>query len=150
MIGMEYFEAVEVGSGGEHYAEIFYHDTYLKMPFNALVNVGYVIVGLFWLTKVQSLPIDKVHFKLLTNEYFVSSLKDINIYAEKYAIFPPYGVNGILLRSDSVHADYHSRKILGHHRSMVHLIIKEKLYNIVIIGLLFLSLVLWSLGAMVY
>eukprot|EP00026_Physarum_polycephalum_P016095 Phypoly_transcript_16932.p1 GENE.Phypoly_transcript_16932~~Phypoly_transcript_16932.p1 ORF type:complete len:242 (+),score=20.66 Phypoly_transcript_16932:105-830(+) len=50
---MEIFEEIEVGSGPKHYAETFYKDTFLKMPYNALVNFGYVIVCIFWLARLR-------------------------------------------------------------------------------------------------
>eukprot|EP01116_Phalansterium_solitarium_P019041 TRINITY_DN5210_c0_g2_i1.p1 TRINITY_DN5210_c0_g2~~TRINITY_DN5210_c0_g2_i1.p1 ORF type:complete len:236 (+),score=9.55 TRINITY_DN5210_c0_g2_i1:25-732(+) len=46
---MEFFDRIVVESGSDHYAEPFDENSFLKMPLNALVNFGYVIVGLLWL-----------------------------------------------------------------------------------------------------
>lgn len=49
------FERVKVELGLEHYAEKGDSSTFLKMPVNALVNLGYVLVGFFWLWKIRKL-----------------------------------------------------------------------------------------------
>ena len=46
------FEKIAVESGGAAYAEPFDAASFLKMPANALVNVGYLILGLYWLRRV--------------------------------------------------------------------------------------------------
>ncbi len=50
---MTFFEDVIVEGGPSHYAETFDHTSFLKMPFNATVNFGYVLAGLFWLYKLS-------------------------------------------------------------------------------------------------
>jgi len=47
------FDSVVVESGPTHYAEPFRGETFLKMPANALVNLGYILVGLMWLPVVS-------------------------------------------------------------------------------------------------
>lgn len=49
------FECAKVEFGLEHYAEKGDPSTFLKMPANATVNLGYVLVGLNWLWKVRKL-----------------------------------------------------------------------------------------------
>ncbi|XP_078370168.1 transmembrane protein 187-like [Oculina patagonica] len=49
------FERVKVELGLEHYAEKGDPSTFLKMPANASVNLGYVLVGLYWLWKINKL-----------------------------------------------------------------------------------------------
>ncbi len=39
------FDSIDVPAGPAAYAETFAADTFLKMPANALVNVGYLLVG---------------------------------------------------------------------------------------------------------
>ena len=39
---MEFFKDVVVEGGPSHYAENYDHESFLKMPFNALVNIGTV------------------------------------------------------------------------------------------------------------
>lgn len=43
------FENADVPAGPSAYAEAFAAETFLKMPANALVNVGYLVVGGYWL-----------------------------------------------------------------------------------------------------
>lgn len=49
------FDHVKVELGLEHYAEKGDPSTFLKMPANASVNLGYVLVGLYWLRKIRKL-----------------------------------------------------------------------------------------------
>jgi len=44
------FQRAVAETGADHYAERTDPQSFLKMPFNALVNSGYVVVGLFWLS----------------------------------------------------------------------------------------------------
>ena len=59
------FERAKVELGLEHYAERGDPSTFLKMPANASVNLGYVVVGVNWLWKIGKLRKklkDQVHF----------------------------------------------------------------------------------------
>lgn len=49
------FERAKVELGLEHYAEKGDPSTFLKMPANASVNLGYVLVGIYWLWKTRQL-----------------------------------------------------------------------------------------------
>lgn len=49
------FERVDVELGLEYYAEKGDPSTFLKMPANASVNLGYLLVGLYWLWKIRKL-----------------------------------------------------------------------------------------------
>lgn len=49
------FERVKVELGLEHYAEKGDPSTFLKMPANASINLGYTLLGLYWLRKVYKL-----------------------------------------------------------------------------------------------
>ncbi|RMX37029.1 hypothetical protein pdam_00005066 [Pocillopora damicornis] len=49
------FERVNVELGLEYYAEKGDPSTFLKMPANASVNLGYLLVGLYWLWKIRKL-----------------------------------------------------------------------------------------------
>lgn len=49
------FERVKVELGAEHYAEKSDPSTFLKMPANASINLGYVLVGVYWLWKIRKL-----------------------------------------------------------------------------------------------
>lgn len=49
------FERVDVELGLEYYAEKGDPSTFLKMPANASVNLGYLLVGLYWLWKIHKL-----------------------------------------------------------------------------------------------
>lgn len=53
------FETVDVPAGPAAYAEAFASDTLLKMPANALVNVGYLLVGGYWLYRATRPPISE-------------------------------------------------------------------------------------------
>ena len=46
--------SVHVEVGFHQYAELVDPTTLLKMPFNAIVNIGYIIIGFFWLMKVRN------------------------------------------------------------------------------------------------
>ena len=48
-----FFERANVELGFQHYAEKADPKTFLKMPANACVNLGYGLVGLYWLWKVN-------------------------------------------------------------------------------------------------
>ena len=50
------FERAKVELGVEHYAEKGDPSTFLKMPANASVNLGYVLVGIYWLWETRKLP----------------------------------------------------------------------------------------------
>jgi len=52
---MDFFKDVLVESGPLHYAEPYDADSFLKMPMNAIVNIGYVIVGIHWLQRIQKM-----------------------------------------------------------------------------------------------
>jgi len=52
---MDFFKDVLVESGPLHYAEPYDADSFLKMPMNAIVNIGYVIVGIHWLHRIQKM-----------------------------------------------------------------------------------------------
>ncbi|MFL5319428.1 MAG: hypothetical protein ACJ790_07205 [Myxococcaceae bacterium] len=52
---MSLFDAIDVPLGPSTYAESFAADTLLKMPANALVNAGYVLVGAYWLWRAVKL-----------------------------------------------------------------------------------------------
>src|SRR5690348_10028962 len=43
------FSNIPIECGGEHYAEPYDSNSHLKMPMNALVNIGYILVGFSWL-----------------------------------------------------------------------------------------------------
>lgn len=49
------FDDVQVDLKYDHYAEktVDYLPGFLAMPFNCLVNVGYILMGLFWLLKYE-------------------------------------------------------------------------------------------------
>ena len=47
------FDHAKVELGFEHYAEKAQPDTFLKMPANATVNLGYSLVGVYWLWRVN-------------------------------------------------------------------------------------------------
>ena len=49
------FERAKVELGFEHYAEKADPSTFLKMPANASINLGYFVVGLCWLWRVRKL-----------------------------------------------------------------------------------------------
>lgn len=49
------FERAKVELGFEHYAEKADPSTLLKMPVNASINLGYTLLGLYWLWKIQKL-----------------------------------------------------------------------------------------------
>jgi len=49
------FERAKVELGVEHYAEKGDPSTFLKMPANASVNLGYVLVGIHWLWETRKL-----------------------------------------------------------------------------------------------
>ena len=49
------FERVNVELGLEHYAEKGDPSTFLKMPANAAVNLGYVLLGIYLLRKTRKL-----------------------------------------------------------------------------------------------
>jgi len=51
---MDYFKDVVVEGGPQHYAEEYNDSSYLKMPFNAIVNGGYVLLGIYWLYRISS------------------------------------------------------------------------------------------------
>lgn len=46
---MAWFDRSLVSTGQSEYAEPLDSSSFLKMPFNALVNIGYVVVGVYWL-----------------------------------------------------------------------------------------------------
>ena len=48
-----FFERANVELGFQHYAEKADPNTFLKMPANACINLGYGLVGLYWLWKVN-------------------------------------------------------------------------------------------------
>lgn len=50
------FDEVEVDLSYEHYAEktVDYMPAFLRMPFNCLVNLGYIYMGLYWLLQHRS------------------------------------------------------------------------------------------------
>jgi hypothetical protein len=50
------WDGVEVPLGASTYAEPFAADTLLKMPANALVNVGYLLVAAYWLLECRRWP----------------------------------------------------------------------------------------------
>lgn len=50
------FAYAEVGF--HQYAEIDDPTTILKMPFNAIINFGYVLVGIYWLKETKNLPLN--------------------------------------------------------------------------------------------
>lgn len=47
------FDRAKVELGFEHYAEKAQPDTFLKMPANATVNLGYSLLGVYWLWRVN-------------------------------------------------------------------------------------------------
>lgn len=49
-------DGMDLPVGAAHYAEPFDAGSFLKMPANALVNVAYVLVGLYWLHRVMRRP----------------------------------------------------------------------------------------------
>jgi hypothetical protein len=51
---MNYFDNVIVEGGPSHYAEFYDESSFLKMPYNALVNIGYIILGIFWLRRIAT------------------------------------------------------------------------------------------------
>ncbi len=51
------FESVDVPAGPAAYAERFLADSFLKMPANAAVNMGYLLVGGLWLYRAFRSPI---------------------------------------------------------------------------------------------
>jgi hypothetical protein len=53
MDGAMLFDAIQVEVGPQAYAEPFAADTLLKMPANALVNLGYLVVAAYWLGEVR-------------------------------------------------------------------------------------------------
>jgi len=46
-------EPVVIEGGASHYAEPYDENSFLKMPANAMVNLGYVLVSLYWLYKLR-------------------------------------------------------------------------------------------------
>eukprot|EP01112_Ceratiomyxa_fruticulosa_P016313 TRINITY_DN4908_c0_g1_i1.p1 TRINITY_DN4908_c0_g1~~TRINITY_DN4908_c0_g1_i1.p1 ORF type:complete len:269 (-),score=40.13 TRINITY_DN4908_c0_g1_i1:84-890(-) len=50
------FNKIRVGLGKEEYAELYDEKTLLKMPFNAIVNVGYLLVAIYWFYTIRKLP----------------------------------------------------------------------------------------------
>jgi len=66
------FQSIRVGLGKEEYAEQYDENTLLKMPFNALVNVGYVFVALYWFRTINHLPkgSHKPFFYLMATQAF--------------------------------------------------------------------------------
>lgn len=49
---IDLFKDADVPGGPNHYAEPFQQNHPLKMPFNAMVNIIYPLVGFFWLFKL--------------------------------------------------------------------------------------------------
>ncbi len=47
------FKAATIEVGFHHYAELVDPTTFLKMPFNAMINIPYVLVGIYWLLRVR-------------------------------------------------------------------------------------------------
>jgi len=45
---LELFDSMTVETGPAAYAEAFDSNTFLKMPANALVNLGYLVMGGSW------------------------------------------------------------------------------------------------------
>jgi len=56
LLAGSWMDSVQVHLGLDHYAESLspLSTTWLPMPFNAVVNVGYVAVGVFWILHVRN------------------------------------------------------------------------------------------------
>ena len=52
-----FFNSVAVDLGFHHYGEEANPSTFLKMPLNATVNLGYVLVGMYWLILPRQLKL---------------------------------------------------------------------------------------------
>lgn len=50
-------KSVHVEVGFHHYAEMVDPTSLLKMPFNSLVNIGYIVIGIYWFIKVGHLSL---------------------------------------------------------------------------------------------
>jgi hypothetical protein len=48
-------DRITVNGGPEEYSEYYDENSFLKMPFNAMVNIGYVIIGIYWLIRIKSI-----------------------------------------------------------------------------------------------
>ena len=46
------FRSLRIEVGFHQYAELVDPTTLLKMPYNAAINIGYILVGIYWLKKV--------------------------------------------------------------------------------------------------
>ena len=51
--------SVHVEVGFHHYAEMVDPTSLLKMPFNSLVNIGYIAMGIYWFIKIRYLSLSK-------------------------------------------------------------------------------------------
>ncbi|XP_008827836.1 transmembrane protein 187 isoform X2 [Nannospalax galili] len=82
-ICMGIFDSVFVEVGYEHYAEapVVSLPTFLAMPFNSLINLAYMLLGVYWLQRNASIP------QYPTDLWRVRYLKDV--FASMALIYGP-------------------------------------------------------------
>jgi hypothetical protein len=88
------FQPSLVGIGPSEYGERYDPTSFLKMPFNAAVNAGYLIVAVYWLRKAHALACHSSHRYLLS------------VFALFSALYAPIQFGTDLLRSAIFRCDF--------------------------------------------